>query len=44
VFAPFGGFADNVPVIDGRVRMPDLPGIGFEAKNDLYAVMQPLMA
>jgi D(-)-tartrate dehydratase len=44
VFAPFGGFADNVPVVDGRVRMPDIPGIGFEAKNDLYAVMRPLAA
>ena len=43
VFAPFGGFADNCPVVDGRVRMPDLPGIGFEAKNDLWAVMKTLL-
>jgi L-alanine-DL-glutamate epimerase-like enolase superfamily enzyme len=43
VFAPFGGFADDCPVIDGRVRMPDLPGIGFEAKNDLWAVMKTLL-
>jgi len=43
VFAPFGGFADNEPVIDGRVRLPQMPGIGFEAKNDLYAVMRPLI-
>jgi L-alanine-DL-glutamate epimerase-like enolase superfamily enzyme len=42
VFAPFGGFADNCPVQDSRVKMPDVPGIGFEAKNDLYAVMKPL--
>jgi D(-)-tartrate dehydratase len=42
VFAPFGGFADNCPVNDSRVPMPDVPGIGFEAKNDLYAVMKPL--
>jgi len=42
VFAPFGGFAGNCPVVDGRVRMPDLPGIGFEAKNDLWAVMKTL--
>jgi len=42
VFAPFGGFADNCPVVDGRVRMPDLPGVGFEAKNDLWAVMKTL--
>ena len=42
VFAPFGGFADAVPVEDSRVAMPDVPGIGFEAKNALYAVMRPL--
>ncbi len=43
VFAPFGGFADNCAVIDSRVTMPDVPGVGFEAKNDLYAVMKPMM-
>lgn len=40
VFAPFGGFADATPVAEGRIRMPDLPGIGFEAKGDLYAVLR----
>lgn len=44
VFAPFGGFADDTPVKDSRVKMPDIPGIGFEAKNALYAVMKPMMA
>jgi len=44
VFAPFGGFADDCPVTESRVRLPDLPGIGFEAKRDLYAVMKPLLA
>ncbi len=43
VFAPFGGFADDAPVEKSRVKMPDIPGIGFEAKNDLYAVMKPLL-
>jgi len=42
VFAPFGGFADGVPVIDSRVAMPDVPGIGFEANQALYEVMRPL--
>jgi L-alanine-DL-glutamate epimerase-like enolase superfamily enzyme len=42
VFAPFGGFADGTPVVEGRIKMPDIPGIGFEAKAALYAVMQPL--
>jgi len=42
VFAPFGGFADACKVTDSRVAMPDVPGIGFEAKNDLYAVMKQI--
>lgn len=42
VFAPFGGFADDCPVEDGLVRLPDIPGIGFEAKRALYSVMKPL--
>jgi D(-)-tartrate dehydratase len=43
VFAPFGGFADNTAVKDSRIAMPDIPGIGFEAKNALYAVMKPML-
>jgi D(-)-tartrate dehydratase len=42
VFAPFGGFADGCPVEDSLVRMPDIPGIGFEGKANLWAVMKPL--
>ncbi|WP_372423156.1 mandelate racemase/muconate lactonizing enzyme family protein [Salinarimonas chemoclinalis] len=42
VFAPFGGFADGTPVVDGRIAMPDVPGVGFEAKSALWAVMRPL--
>ena len=44
VFQPFGGFADNTPVENGFVRMPEAPGIGFEAKANLYAVMKNLAA
>ena len=43
VFKPFNGFADGIPVEDSFVRMPDLPGIGFEAKNELYAVMKSMV-
>ena len=43
VFAPFGGFADFCPVEDSLVRMPDIPGIGFEGKANLWAVMKPLL-
>jgi L-alanine-DL-glutamate epimerase-like enolase superfamily enzyme len=42
VFAPFGGFADGCPVEDSLVRLPDIPGIGFEGKANLWAVMKPL--
>lgn len=42
VFKPFGGFADDIPVEAGYVRLPDVPGIGFEAKADLYAIMREL--
>jgi len=43
VFRPFGGFADGIAVEDGHVGLPDIPGIGFEAKADLYAVMRTLL-
>jgi L-alanine-DL-glutamate epimerase-like enolase superfamily enzyme len=43
VFQPFGGFADGVPVEDGYVRLPDIPGVGFEAKSDLWSVMSRLV-
>ena len=42
VFAPFGGFADTTPVTDSRIRMPDAPGIGFEQKAYLWAVLRDL--
>jgi L-alanine-DL-glutamate epimerase-like enolase superfamily enzyme len=42
VFKPFGGFADGIAVEDGYVRLPDAPGIGFEEKSELYAVMRGL--
>ncbi|MEA2781753.1 MAG: D(-)-tartrate dehydratase [Rhodospirillaceae bacterium] len=43
VFKPFGGFADSLPVENGYVSLPEIPGIGFEAKSDLYAVMASLL-
>jgi L-alanine-DL-glutamate epimerase-like enolase superfamily enzyme len=42
VFQPFGGFADNVPVVDGMVRLPEAPGIGIELKQNLYEVFRNL--
>jgi L-alanine-DL-glutamate epimerase-like enolase superfamily enzyme len=43
VFQPFGGFADGIPVVEGRVRLPDIPGVGFEAKSDLYRTLSTLV-
>jgi L-alanine-DL-glutamate epimerase-like enolase superfamily enzyme len=42
VFQPFGGFADNIAVVDGYVGLPQSPGIGFEEKANLWAVMHDL--
>jgi hypothetical protein len=33
-----------VRVEQGHITMPELPGIGFEGKSDLYAVMRELAA
>ena len=44
LFQPYGGFPDSVKVIDGHITMPELAGIGFEGKSDLYAEMQALAA
>ncbi|UHD44249.1 mandelate racemase/muconate lactonizing enzyme family protein [Aureimonas altamirensis] len=40
VFQPFGGFADGIAVEGGLVGLPDIPGVGFEAKSALYSVMR----
>ena len=42
LFQPYGGFPDGVKVDNGYVHLPELPGIGFEGKADLYAEMKAL--
>ena len=42
LFQPFGGFPDGVRVDGSYVTLPELPGIGFEGKADLYREMQAL--
>lgn len=42
VFLPFGGFADEPPVRDGKIELPDAPGIGIELNSDLFALFQQL--
>ena len=44
LFQPFGGFPDGVRVHDGHVALPELPGIGFEGKAELHALMKALSA
>ena len=40
VFAPFGGFADDTQVENGRIPLPDAPGIGFEKKSALIKCLR----
>ncbi|MCY7370692.1 MAG: mandelate racemase/muconate lactonizing enzyme family protein [Polaromonas sp.] len=42
LFQPYGGFPDGVRVEASHITMPELAGIGFEGKRDLYAEMQRL--
>ncbi len=42
MFGDFGGFADDAKVENGYLKLSDRPGIGFEAQNALYAVMQEM--
>ena len=42
VFGVFAGFADDAKVENGMINLSDRPGIGFEAQNELYAVMRKL--
>jgi L-alanine-DL-glutamate epimerase-like enolase superfamily enzyme len=41
-FYPTGGFADDAQVVESRVGITDLPGIGFEGKKELYKVFREL--
>lgn len=43
VFEPFGGFADGVPVEEGRVEIPDDPGIGIERKARLIPIYEAML-
>jgi L-alanine-DL-glutamate epimerase-like enolase superfamily enzyme len=44
LFQPYGGFPDGVNVENGHIVMPELLGIGFEGKADLYKEMRELSA
>jgi L-alanine-DL-glutamate epimerase-like enolase superfamily enzyme len=42
VFEPFGGFADDAPIENGRVRLGDRPGVGIEGKAALHDLVRRL--
>ena len=42
VFQPFGGFGDDIPVVNGRIQPPQAQGIGFELKADLMRELAAL--
>lgn len=42
IFQPFGGFADNTPVENSYIALPDIPGIGFESKKELFSLLKTL--
>src|ERR1700690_985148 len=42
VFQPFGGFADDIEIKNGFVGLPNVPGVGFETRAELYKLMKSL--
>ena len=43
VFQPYGGFADDIPIVGGYVTLPDDPGIGVERKPRMMDEMRRLL-
>jgi hypothetical protein len=39
----FWRIADGIPVENSYVKLPDIRGIGFEAKNELFRTMKALL-
>jgi D(-)-tartrate dehydratase len=35
VFQPYGGFADDIPIVEGYTTLPEDPGIGMELKTKM---------
>ncbi|MBT5665306.1 MAG: mandelate racemase [Rhodospirillaceae bacterium] len=42
VFQPWGGFADDVDIVDGYARPHATPGIGIELKSEVYRQLKAL--
>lgn len=43
VFSVFGGFKDEVEIADGYAVLPNSPGLGSEAKPDLFPIMKKML-
>jgi D(-)-tartrate dehydratase len=41
-FQPFGGYGDDTIISEGLTTPPEIPGIGFEAKQDLWDLFATL--
>jgi D(-)-tartrate dehydratase len=44
VFGAVGGFNDEVKIAGGYATLPQAPGVGFEAKPELYAIMKNMIS
>ena len=42
VFQPFGGFADDIEIKNGFVGLPNITGVGFETRAELFKLMKSL--
>ena len=42
VFQSFGDFADGIDVVDGYVRLSDIPDVGYHAKSSLQELVKTL--
>jgi len=43
VFKPYGGFAEDIPVVDGHTKPHTTPGLGMELKREMFSEMRRLM-
>ena len=43
VFQPYGGFADDIPVVDGYTTLHQTPGIGMELKRAMFSELRRLL-
>ena len=39
VFQPYGGFADDIPIVEGYTRPHDTPGIGMERRSKMFSAL-----